>query len=259
MGATEYFHPRGAEGRQGVSQLSKARVSEIRQLHGEIDVSLRTTLDKAIRVGELLTEQKASLEHGEWLPWIETNCPFSERTARYYIRFWERRGELKSASVADLAGARKLLSDQGIARENPCSTMGVDGLLAEMVRLRARIRTNQETAFRPPEGLYRRWGQLVESAQDAETILALQEADLALEDAALSESWAASDPEGFSAFFLERAHDQGSFWLAWARTILARCEELEPRARLDALTKAGDVMREWGGLFFEIQMKEEAV
>lgn len=82
------------------------RVREIVQLHQEIGEALRTTLPKAIRIGKLLAEQKAELRHGEWLPWLKKNLPFSERTAQDYLRFYARRGELKSAMVADLPGAR---------------------------------------------------------------------------------------------------------------------------------------------------------
>jgi DUF3102 family protein len=44
---------------------------EIRDLHGEILAVARTSLEKAIRIGELLTQAKQSLAHGEWLPWLK--------------------------------------------------------------------------------------------------------------------------------------------------------------------------------------------
>jgi len=86
-------------------------VSEIIALHGEIITCARTTLEKAVRIGQLLTEQKASLRHGKWLPWIEANLPFSERTVQNYMRCWEHREDLKSATVADLGDAYRLLAD----------------------------------------------------------------------------------------------------------------------------------------------------
>ena len=88
-----------------------SRVEEIRRLHQEITDGFRITLEKAVRIGELLTQVKGGLKHGEWLPWIAVNCSFAERTARDYIRFFERREELKSANVADLGEARKLLTN----------------------------------------------------------------------------------------------------------------------------------------------------
>ncbi|MBN1835767.1 MAG: DUF3102 domain-containing protein [Spirochaetales bacterium] len=92
-----------------MNDIEKSRVSEICRLHNEIGGYLKMTLDRAIRIGQLLTEQKAGLTHGKWLPWVEANCPFSERLARDYMRFYDRRDELKTASVADLSEARKYL------------------------------------------------------------------------------------------------------------------------------------------------------
>ena len=66
-------------------------VSEIVALHGQILTTARTTLDKAIRIGQLLTEQKASLKHGEWLPWVEANLPFDRRTATNYMAVYSKR------------------------------------------------------------------------------------------------------------------------------------------------------------------------
>jgi hypothetical protein len=82
-------------------------LEEIRQLHEDL---LTTTLDKAIRIGELLTEQKASLKHGEWLPWIEENLPFDRATAANYMRLFDRREELKCKTVLHLTDAYKLLA-----------------------------------------------------------------------------------------------------------------------------------------------------
>jgi len=67
------------------TELSGA-APEINRLHSEICQAARTTIDKAIRIGELLTEQKASLKHGEWLPWLRDKCEIRERTAHLYMR-----------------------------------------------------------------------------------------------------------------------------------------------------------------------------
>jgi len=93
-----------------MNEIEKSRISEICQLHAEIGGYLRMSLEKAIRIGELLTEQKAGMKHGEWFPWIEANCLFSERLARDYMRFYYRQEDLKTARVADLAEARRFLS-----------------------------------------------------------------------------------------------------------------------------------------------------
>ena len=62
--------------------MEKFRIDEIAKLHDEIYGAFKTTLEKAIRIGELLTEQKQNLKHGEFTSWVENNLPFTERTAQ---------------------------------------------------------------------------------------------------------------------------------------------------------------------------------
>ncbi|NQT03272.1 MAG: DUF3102 domain-containing protein [Planctomycetes bacterium] len=89
--------------------IEKSRKEEIISLHNEISGFLKVSLDKAIRIGELLIEQKAGLKHGEFGRWIATNLPFTDRTARSYMNCYRRRHQLKTESVSDLTGAYKLL------------------------------------------------------------------------------------------------------------------------------------------------------
>lgn len=74
-----------------VPTLHKSRAREIQELHADITHALRRTVDKAIRIGKLLTEQKAECAHGEWLPWLEENVLFSNETARKYMKLYSHR------------------------------------------------------------------------------------------------------------------------------------------------------------------------
>lgn len=82
-------------------------VEEITRLHNDILSAARTTLENAIRIGELLNRVRASRK-GKWLSWLKDNAPFSERTARNYLSCYKRRHQLKSANVADLSSAYAL-------------------------------------------------------------------------------------------------------------------------------------------------------
>ena len=62
---------------------------EINRLHHELKDAFRTGIEKAIRIGELLTEQHARCKHGEWLPWLKANVQFSIKTAYNYEGFTE--------------------------------------------------------------------------------------------------------------------------------------------------------------------------
>ncbi|MGB2863071.1 MAG: DUF3102 domain-containing protein [Sedimentisphaerales bacterium] len=89
--------------------IEKIRVNEIVVLHGEICGLLKMSITKAIRIGQLLIEQKESLRHGEFGRWIEKNLPFSDRTARNYMKIYENRNLLKSENISVLSEGYKLL------------------------------------------------------------------------------------------------------------------------------------------------------
>jgi hypothetical protein len=48
------------------------------------------------------------LNHGEWLPWLKENVLFSDRTATNYMRAYDWRHLLKSATISDLNLTRAL-------------------------------------------------------------------------------------------------------------------------------------------------------
>lgn len=85
-----------------VGNLATSRIKKIILLHAEVESDVKTMLDKAIRIGELLTEQKASLEHGEWIPWVEGNLPFGRVEAWRYMRIFGKQEDLNVSSVKHL-------------------------------------------------------------------------------------------------------------------------------------------------------------
>jgi len=91
-------------------EIGQSRISKIVTLHNEVASCLRMSVEKAIRIGELLTAQKDSMQHGEFLPWIKANLPFTDRTARNYMAFYANRNLLKSETVSDLSSAYRLLA-----------------------------------------------------------------------------------------------------------------------------------------------------
>lgn len=85
-----------------LNKTEVSRMQEITQLHNEIGRYLKMSLEKAIRIGELLTEQKDSLKHGGFISWVKDNLPFTDRTARNYMMLFRHRDELKTETVSDL-------------------------------------------------------------------------------------------------------------------------------------------------------------
>lgn len=106
-----------------------AKRDQIITLHNELAGLARTSLERAQRIGRLLMEVRESLGHGEWLPWIEANLPFTDRTARNYIRLHVKRDLLKLENVSDLAGAYRLLTAE--TAEPAYEPLETEALVAE--------------------------------------------------------------------------------------------------------------------------------
>src|SRR5208337_3425943 len=87
------------------------RISEINSLLAGITNGLKMTVTMAIDIGELLSQQKSEMKHGQFLPWLELNfgkskrkCEQkSERTLRKYMSYYKYRA--KTAKCADLTSA----------------------------------------------------------------------------------------------------------------------------------------------------------
>ncbi len=79
--------------------------TEIAKLHSEIESAGKVMIDKAIRIGELLAEQKAAVGHGDWILWVEANLPFERKQASKYMRVYANQSSLNESSSTHLAGA----------------------------------------------------------------------------------------------------------------------------------------------------------
>jgi hypothetical protein len=70
------------------------RTEEIKRELSELNNTLKMSVQKAIRIGELLTEQKAFVGHGLFLPWLEKNFDMSQQTASNYMRLHTHQSKL---------------------------------------------------------------------------------------------------------------------------------------------------------------------
>ena len=111
--------------------------ARIRAEHKATSAALKSSVAHGIAAGELLTEAKAKVPHGQWLPWLKENCAMSERTAQLYMRLAREKAAFKSATVADL----DMAVEGAVAR---LSMKAADELL--------RNRPGQFKGFVPPEG-----------------------------------------------------------------------------------------------------------
>ena len=96
----------------------------INEEHEACRQAMRSAVDHAVRAGELLIEAKSGIAHGEWGEWIGTNCCFSDRTARAYMRLAKELPKLddeKRQRVAEmpLREALTLIGDKTQAKQPP--------------------------------------------------------------------------------------------------------------------------------------------
>jgi hypothetical protein len=84
----------------------KDMAAEINQLHLEQCATAKQALETAIRIGELLAEQRGKSKRGEWLPWFDANIHFSRKTGDNYRRVFKHRD--KFVNVTNLSDAYRI-------------------------------------------------------------------------------------------------------------------------------------------------------
>ncbi len=66
--------------------------NEINACHQRAQMHAGKAVENAIRCGQRLAEAKASVPHGQWLPWLRENVSFSERSVQAYMRAYSKYG-----------------------------------------------------------------------------------------------------------------------------------------------------------------------
>jgi len=95
-----------------MSEIEENREQEINRLYDEICSELRTTVQKAIRIGELLVAQKRECGHGNWLPWLRANVKFSKSTAENFMNAYKRKSKFPTVgNLKELYGYLKDVVD----------------------------------------------------------------------------------------------------------------------------------------------------
>ena len=110
-------------------ELTKDVITEIVDLHNGIIGYFKSTVANAIRIGQLLLEVKGKTKHGEFGEWISKNLPFTDRTARRYIKVYNNKNKLKTDTVSDLTGAYRLLSGPAKDKKKAVKSKHVQGLV----------------------------------------------------------------------------------------------------------------------------------
>lgn len=83
--------PRTTKGRRTLTELRQ----EINDAYEKFQDGIRTTVDRARRLGVLLIEVKHALPHGKFQTWVQDNCPFGPSAARDYMTIAENWDKIK--------------------------------------------------------------------------------------------------------------------------------------------------------------------
>jgi DUF3102 family protein len=71
-------------------KISQKLIDEINERHDRIKRSASEIAREVVELGQILTQVKKSIRHGKWLPFVEKNLGFTDRTATRYMRAAER-------------------------------------------------------------------------------------------------------------------------------------------------------------------------
>jgi hypothetical protein len=89
----------------GMSGPASNLAAQIEAEHQAAIGAAHSAIGHAIACGDLLSDVKAGVAHGEWLPWVAANLSFGERQARKYMQL---------ASNAEVVRIRTCGADLGI-------------------------------------------------------------------------------------------------------------------------------------------------
>ena len=89
--------------------------SKINNEHRLANLRLGEALAHAVEAGKLLLKVRSDVEHGGWLPWVQSHCEFCPRTAQNYIRLAREHltlpdGDAKRVSHLSIREALRALS-----------------------------------------------------------------------------------------------------------------------------------------------------
>ncbi|MDD3083062.1 MAG: DUF3102 domain-containing protein [Desulfobacterales bacterium] len=73
---------------------AKDRTEEIRRELVELNQTLKMSVQKAIKIGQLLTEQKEFVGHGGFLSWIDERLDISKNTVERYMKLYSYQNKI---------------------------------------------------------------------------------------------------------------------------------------------------------------------
>ena len=101
--------------------------------HEATVAALKASVIHAMSAGDLLTEAKAQLKHGLWLPWLAKNCAISERTAQLYMKLAKNRAIIEKSATAS--------ADLDLSINEACALIVLAGRIEKLIEFAKRAET----------------------------------------------------------------------------------------------------------------------
>jgi Protein of unknown function (DUF3102) len=101
----------GPETFEVVRLPDESAVEKINDLHESVNHQVKTTIEIALQLGEMLEDCRKSIGDGGWQKWIKDNLTFSYKTAFRYLALWKARDPVAEISKKDTVS---LLEDSGL-------------------------------------------------------------------------------------------------------------------------------------------------
>ena len=99
---------------------------QIIHLHSEISEYMKISLEKAMKIGELLLEQKKRILRGGYTQWVEANMPFTVRTGQNYMKLFLYKGQLQAEKITSLCDAYAFINGEATPNEVISATDSTD-------------------------------------------------------------------------------------------------------------------------------------
>lgn len=102
-----------------MTDVEKELTDKINAEHRACETVALSTMEHAIRAGELLAEAKNCAAHGNWGSWLLRNFEGSSRNARIYTKLYHRRDALGNPQHAADMSIREVLRELESRKDEP--------------------------------------------------------------------------------------------------------------------------------------------
>ena len=250
-----------------MNELTEKRTPELigAEIRMYVDTGRRLSLLCGIEIGRRLVEAKEMLNHGEWLPWLERETEFSDRSAARYMKLFDEYGasqqglfgpETNSPALSNLpiSKALALLSVPESDRIEFAEQVDAEHISVRELEEKIREREAQVEALKKNiEGERNRGDEAIRAKTEAEDLLKTQD-QMLVEARAQIEELAKLNKE-----LENRPHEVAVETVRDEEAIAAAVAEAREKAEAEAVKQANKLIREHDKTLKELREKLETL